>query len=264
MSVLDRICAEKRDHIKVQKTRKSFSNLDSETKNLKESKGFIKRILGFTLKNKIPLITEVKKASPSKGIIRENFNPVKIAKAYERAGAACLSVLTDEPYFQGRDDYLCAIRTESSLPILRKDFMLDPYQIVESRALGADCVLLIMAALENAQAAELYEAATVYAMDVLVEIHDPYELDRAMRLSPAMIGVNNRDLKTLEVNLETGIELAQLIPDSITKIGESGIATHDDILQLQKAGFQGFLVGESLMRQEDIEKAVKGLTQNGN
>ena len=259
MNVLTQICADKLEHIKAQKAQKSLSDLDHESKNINEPKGFIKQILDFRLNDKIPLITEVKKASPSKGIIREDFDPVEIAKIYEQSGAACLSVLTDEPYFQGKDTYLQEIRKTVGLPLLRKDFMLYPYQIAESRALGADCILLIIAALEDSQTAELYQAAESYGMDVLVEIHDQQELERAMRLKPKMLGVNNRNLKTLEVSLETGIELASLIPDDVLKIGESGIYSKEDLDSLRNAGFKGFLVGESLMRQDDIGAAVKKL-----
>lgn len=259
MNVLDQICEAKKKHIKVQKEIKPLCILEEEIKNTIPSKGFIKRILDFTLSNRIPLITEVKKASPSKGIIREDFNAVEIAKIYEDGGAACLSVLTDEPYFEGKDQYLSAIRKAVKIPLLRKDFMLDPYQIYESRALGADCILLIMAALSDSQAKELYDLAVKLGMDVLVETHDEPEIERAMMLKPAMIGINNRNLKTLDVDLQTGIDLAAKLPANILKIGESGIYTHDDLLRLKNAGFDGFLVGESLMREDDIAAAMKKL-----
>jgi indole-3-glycerol phosphate synthase len=260
MSVLNQICTDKAEHVKAQKTQTPLVDLQAKIKNIDAPKGFINRIRNFTAENKIPLITEVKKASPSKGIIREDFEPVEIAKIYEASGAACLSVLTDEPYFQGKDEYLTAIRAAVSLPMLRKDFMIDPYQIYESRALGADCILIIMAALEDSLAAELYALSTELGMDALVEVHNMEELERAMKLTPAMVGVNNRNLKTLEVDLNVGMELAKALPDTVLKIGESGIYTHDDILALQKAGFEGFLIGESLMREPDIGLAVKKIT----
>lgn len=259
MNVLNRICADKWEHIRSMKAQTPLSALEEKIKNTLPAKGFIKQIKKFGLAGKTALIAEVKKASPSRGVIRADFDPVTIAQIYEEGGAACLSVLTDTPYFQGKDDYLTQIKAVSTLPVLRKDFMLDPYQIAESRALGADCILLIMAALEDAQAQELYEAATAYKMDVLVEVHEEEELERALSLSPAMIGVNSRNLKTLDVDIETAARLAASIPDPILKIGESGIETKEDVLYLKSKGYQGFLVGESLMRQDDIGAAVKKL-----
>jgi len=205
------------------------------------------------------LIAEVKKASPSKGIIRADFDPVNIAVSYENAGANCISVLTDEPYFQGHDDYLKAVKNSVTIPVLRKDFMIDPYQIYESRVLGADCILLIMAALSDDLACELYETALSLNLDVLVEVHDLEELERAAKLNPMMIGVNNRNLKTLQVDINTSFDLLINIPDNCMKISESGIATHDDLMRLHKSGYKGFLVGESLMRENDIEAALKNL-----
>ncbi len=254
-TILDQICDTKRTHIERRKVQTPLSKIKISLEENILSHRFINNLSN----HKAALITEVKKASPSKGIIRHDFDPVEIAKTYEQAGAACLSVLTDEPYFQGKDDYLKEIRKNISLPLLRKDFMLDPYQIYESRALGADCVLLIMAALEDTQAKELYDLATDLSMDVLVEIHDEEELERALKLDPKMIGVNNRNLKTLEVSLETGLRLGEQIPDHILKVAESGIETPDHIKMFQKTGFSAFLVGESLMRQNDIEAAVKKL-----
>lgn len=255
MSVLDRICAEKREHVRVKKTGMPLSALEGKIKSQKPTRGFITKI-----RERAPaLIAEVKKASPSKGVIREDFDPAAIAGAYERAGAACLSVLTDIPFFQGADEYLAQVKAASPLPVLRKDFMLDPYQIYESRALGADCILLIMAALEDRMAAELYALAETLDMDVLVEVHDEAELDRALALNAAMIGINNRSLKTLTVDIATSRKLAPLIPASAVKIAESGIETHEQLTSLHSLGFHGFLVGESLMREADIEKAARKL-----
>lgn len=258
MNVLDRICADKRTHIERKKAQTPLAALEKQLKDLPPTHGFIK-----SLQAKVPvaLIAEVKKASPSKGIIRADFDPVAIAKIYEASGAACLSVLTDEPYFQGKDEYLQMIRRAVSLPLLRKDFMLDPYQIVESRALGADCVLLIMAALSDTEAKSLHTQAQSLGLDVLVEVHDAEELDRALAFSPAMIGINNRNLRTLEVNLETAIGLAQRIPPRVLKVAESGIETSSDVKKIKDCGFDAILVGESLMKQKDIGAAVRALLQ---
>lgn len=254
-NILKQICTDKKTHIRRKQAQTPLSALEAKIENLPLIPGFISKLKS----SNAALIAEVKKASPSKGIIRENFDPVEIARIYEKSGASCLSVLTDEPYFQGKDEYLVAIRKVVSLPLLRKDFMLESYQIAESRALGADCILLIMAALSDAQAQELYEAATHYGLDALIEVHDAAELERALDLSPEMIGVNNRNLKTLEVDAQTGLDLAASIPNSILKVAESGIATHKDITAFQNAGYSAFLVGESLMRQNDIQQAVKDL-----
>ncbi len=257
-NVLDKICADKKDHVDLKKRQRSQNDLKSLVEKQPLSRGFIN-----ALRNKnsdtIALIAEVKKASPSKGLIRENFNPVEIAKIYQASGATCLSVLTDEPYFQGHDDYFTAIRNAVSLPMLRKDFMVDLYQIYESRALGADCILLIMACLSDDQVSEFYDLSTSLGMDVLFEVHDEEELQRALKLKPKMLGVNNRNLKTLEVDLQTGLNLAKNIPDNILKVAESGIYNSDHIQQFLDTGFNAFLVGESLMREDDIATAVENL-----
>ena len=257
--VLTRICEDKQHHIQIQKQNISEAILQERAASAASPRGFLSALKQKADVKKIGLIAEVKKASPSKGIIREDFDPAYIAKSYENAGASCVSVLTDIPYFQGDDTYLRAVQNAVSLPVLRKDFMLDTYQILESRALGADCILLIMAALGDAQAVELEHAAIELGMDVLVEVHNKDECERALRLKSPLLGVNNRNLKTLEVSLDTTEQLISLIPEGYTVVCESGIYSHDDILRMQKIGIYSFLVGESLMREQDIEQATQRL-----
>lgn len=258
MDALTRICEDKKTHIQSQKAKVSLSNLEEIIQSQMSPRGFIDA-LKKNDPNRIAVIAEIKKASPSKGVIREDFDPEEIASIYEDNGACCLSVLTDTPYFQGSDIIFQNVRRTTNLPLLRKDFMLDPYQIYESRALGADCILLIMAALSDSQAQELYNVANALGMDTLFETHDGQEIERAMKLDPVMVGVNNRNLKTLDVSLQTGIDLASLIPDTVLKVGESGIDNKNDIKALQNAGYQAFLMGERFMKEQDIAYAMKSL-----
>ncbi|MCD8497320.1 MAG: indole-3-glycerol phosphate synthase TrpC [Alphaproteobacteria bacterium] len=259
-NTLEKICADTANEVERRKAIVSLDDLKNRLEEASPPRGFLKNLKDKTAQGKPALIAEIKKASPSKGLIRADFDPPTLAKAYEAGGAACLSVLTDEPYFQGKDDYLKAARAAVPLPALRKDFMVDPYQIYESRVLGADCILIIMAALTDDMARKLYDTALHLGMDALIEVHDEPEMTRALTtLSPAMVGINSRNLKTLEVDLQTAHKLVTMIPHETFKIAESGIYSHDDLAALQQKGFQGFLVGESLMRQDDVTAATRAL-----
>ena len=259
--VLDKICADKREHIAACKTEIPLDNMKSRASDGPPPRGFEAALVQASTNGSYGLIAELKKASPSKGLIRKNFAPSAIARAYETGGATCLSVLTDTPYFQGKNDYLTAARMATNLPILRKDFMIDPYQIYEARAIGGDCILLIMAALEDSIALELEGLAVELGMDVLVEVHNNEELDRALALESGLIGINNRNLKTLEVDLETTRILAQAVPKDRTIVGESGLRSPVDLARCAKKGVRCFLIGESLMRQDDITTATRAILE---
>ncbi|MCE3232609.1 MAG: indole-3-glycerol-phosphate synthase [Rickettsiaceae bacterium] len=261
-NVLEQICKVKLEHVAKQKTMTLESRLREIIHLIPVAKGFISAINAKVSIGKNALIAEIKKASPSKGIIRADFEPALIAKAYEEGGAACISVLTDIPYFQGKDEYINVVKRMSSLPVLRKDFILDPYQVVESRALGADCILLIMAALSDEQAIMLEEQAVQLGLDVLVEVHNEQELFRALKLKTKLIGINNRDLKTLKIDIATTEILAPLVPSDRIVVCESGIYSPEDIERINDSKVRAFLVGESLMVQQDVKAATMKLLGN--
>lgn len=255
---LAEICAVKREEVSRRKADTSLDALDARAAAIDPPRGF-QNALRAKAAGGYALIAEVKKASPSKGLIRKDFDPPSHAAAYEAGGAACLSVLTDEPYFQGADDYLIAARAACSLPVLRKDFMVDPWQVSEARALGADAILIIVAALDDTVMAEIENAAIGHKMDVLVEVHNEIELDRGLALNSTLIGINNRDLRNFTTDLATSERLAARLPDTHFAVSESGIASKADCDRLAESGIRSFLVGESLMRQPDVEMATRML-----
>jgi len=262
--ILEQINFTKRGHIAKMKGIRSIGDLENMAHMAESPRGFIAALKQSVSEDNYGLIAEIKKASPSKGLIRADFKPRQLAKAYQAAGATCLSVLTDVEYFQGADSYLIEVKHAVKLPVLRKDFMLDPYQVVEARAYGADCILLIMASLSDDQAAELESVAEEFGMDVLVEVHNADEMHRALKLKTELIGVNNRNLKTMVTDLATTEELAALAPEGRILVSESGLNTPADLARMSKVGANCFLIGESLMRQDDVEAATVAILTKEN
>ncbi|HRY25448.1 MAG: indole-3-glycerol phosphate synthase TrpC [Geminicoccaceae bacterium] len=257
--VLERICVAKRRDVEHRRQALPMAELERRLAGASPVRGFRQALEATIAKGRFALIAEIKKASPSKGLIREDFVPAELARAYAAGGAACLSVLTDKPSFQGDDAFLAEAREAVKLPALRKDFMLEPYQILESRTLGADCILLIIAALDDPTAKELCRLARGLGMDVLAEVHDAAELDRALALDADLVGINNRNLKTLEVDIATTEALAPRVPADRLLVAESGLFDHADLVRMAAVGAKAFLVGEALMREPDVSRATRRL-----
>ncbi len=257
--ILNRILAHKQQEIESRRRELPLAELERRARQASAPRGFSAALAERVSRGEAAVIAEIKKASPSKGVIRENFDPVEIARAYQAGGAACLSVLTDREFFQGHEDYLTAARAACELPVIRKDFIVDPYQLAESRAIGADCILLIVAALEDGELAELHAGARRLGMDVLVEVHDGDELERALVLGLDLVGINNRDLRSFETRLETTLDLLGQVPEGCLVVTESGIHSREDVALMHRHDVHAFLVGEAFMRAPDPGEALREL-----
>lgn len=258
-TILTRILARKDEEVAERRQAVSQADLLALAEKQSAPRGFVSALNARMAAGDAAVIAEIKKASPSKGVIREVFEPAEIAKSYADGGAACLSILTDADFFQGHEDYLIAARDACTLPVIRKDFITHGYQVIEARAIGADCILLIVAALDDAQLAELNRQAHELGMDVLVEVHDAQELERALKLDLELVGINNRNLHTFDTSLDTTLDLLSRVPPGVTVITESGIHTRDDVERMRERGVNGFLVGEAFMREDNPGEALKGL-----
>ena len=257
--ILNKILARKQQEISARKARTSQLELERLLSSASPVRGFISALRNKMNQQQPAVIAEIKKASPSKGVIRENFNPAEIARQYQKGGAACLSVLTDMDFFQGADEYLIAARQACELPVIRKDFIIDPYQVIEARVMGADCILLIVSALDDKQLGVLYEQASGLGMDVLVEVHDEQEMQRALKLDLPMVGVNNRNLRTFETSLDTTLKMLHMVPENCFVVTESGIHTRQDVQFMRDHQVNAFLVGEAFMRSEDPGQALSDI-----